>query len=231
MVERIPTGFSPLDEILGGGIDPETITEVYGEAGSGKSNLAMMLSRSVLQGGKKVVYIDTEGMSLDRFQQICGEDFDWMMEEMMIRHVYSLSEQEKAVERAMDIVEKSGKVGLIVVDSMTGLYRLDIGTDMEGGSMRSLTKQMINLLTLARKHEVAVLITNQVYTDRQRGEYRPIGGHVVNHYAKTIIRLDRLGDGRRRAVVMKHRSVQEGRFAEFRIVEDGFAGVNAAGRE
>ncbi len=225
MLEHIPTGFPPLDGILGGGLDSETITEVYGEAGSGKTNMAMMLTRSVVQGGKKAVYIDTEGISVERLRQICGKDFEWMIEEMMIRHVYTLAEQERAVERAVSAAE-TGKVGIIVVDSMTGLYRLDIGTDMESGSMRSLTKQMINLLNAARKNEIAVLITNQVYTDRQRGEYRPMGGHVVDHYAKTIIRLDKLRDGKRRAVILKHRSVPEGRYAEFRIVEDGFGPVD-----
>ncbi len=222
MVERISTGFRPLDEILGGGIDSETITEVYGEAGSGKTNLAMMLARSAISSGKKAVYIDTEGISIERLQQICGDDFDIMMEDMMIRHVYTLPEQDRAVEKAIEIA-KNGKVGLIVVDSMTGLYRLNLGTEEESGGMRSLTRQMIGLLTAARRYELAVFITNQVYTDRQRGEYRPIGGHVVDHYAKTIIRLDKLRDGRRRAVVTKHRSVREGGFTEFRIVEDGFS--------
>ncbi len=225
MLERIPTGFALLDDVLGGGMDPETITEVYGEAGSGKTNLAMLLTRSVLRGGKKVIYIDTEGISMERLEQVCGDDFEWMMQELIIRQVYSLPEQERAVSRAIEMVGKSDRIGLIVVDSMTGLYRLDLGTDMESGSMRSLTKQMIGLLTAARKHEIAVLITNQVYTDRQRGEYRPIGGHVVDHYAKTIIRLDRLRDGRRRAIVMKHRSVPEGAHTEFRIDGSGFAPV------
>ena len=218
------TGFGPLDALLGGGIETNTITEVYGEAGSGKTNLALMLTKSCALQGKKVFYVDTEGISIDRLKQMSGDDFQNVASEFMHTQCYSMKEQEKSVQGALKALE-SGKIGLIVVDSISGFYRLDLGTEEESGGVRSLTMQMIGLLTDARRHGVPVLITNQVYTDRERREYRPIGGHIVDHYAKTIIRLDKMSRGRRRAVLMKHRSRKEGDFVVFRIAEKGFEEV------
>ena len=221
---KLSTGFQPLDKLLGGGIESNTITEVYGEAGSGKTNMALLLTKTCALLGKKVIYIDTEGISLERLEQIAGNDFEKVMEEFRHAQPYSMKEQEKAVKQAVKVAE-SGKIGLIVVDSISGFYRLDLGTDEESSGVRSLTSQMIGLLTASRRYGVPVFITNQVYTDRERREYRPIGGHIVDHYAKTIIRLDRLHGGKRRAVLMKHRSKREGDYALFRIVERGFEEV------
>jgi DNA repair protein RadB len=186
--------------------------------------MALLLAKSCTLSGKKVIYIDTEGISIERLKQISGEDFSKVFEEFRHTQPYSMKEQERAVKQAIKIAE-SGKVGLIVVDSISGFYRLDLGTDEESSGVRSLTSQMIGLLTASRRYEVPVLITNQVYTDRERKEYRPIGGHIVDHYAKTIIRLERMGKGIRKATLMKHRSKKEGDSVLFRIVERGFERV------
>ena len=146
------------------------------------------------------------------------------MDELMHTQPYSMREQERAVKQAIKMAE-SGKIGLIVVDSITGFYRLDLGTDEESVGVRSLTSQMIGLLTVSRRYDVPVFITNQVYTDRERREYRPIGGHIVDHYAKSIIKLERMGKGIRRAVLMKHRSRPEGAHIRFKIGESGFEEV------
>ena len=74
--EKISTN-SPLDELLDGGIEKRTITQVYGPPGVGKTNICLNIAIGVAKRGKKVVYIDTEGgISVDRIRQISGEDFD-----------------------------------------------------------------------------------------------------------------------------------------------------------
>ncbi len=183
--------------------------------------MALLLTKSCALQGKKVIYIDTEGISIERLRQISGDDFDRVMGELRHTQPYSMKEQEKAVRQAIKIAE-SGKIGLIVVDSITGFYRLDLGTDEESSGVRSLTSQMIGLLTASRRYNIPVFITNQVYTDRERREYRPIGGHIVDHYAKTIIKLERMGKGTRKATLMKHRWKGEGDSVVFKIVENGF---------
>ena len=94
-----------MDSLLGGGIETDTITEVYGEAGSGKTNMAMLLTKSCALQGKKVIYIDTEGISIARLQQISGDDFERVMDELMHTQPYSMREQERAVKQAMKMAE------------------------------------------------------------------------------------------------------------------------------
>jgi RecA/RadA recombinase len=117
----------------------------------------------------------------------------------------------------------SAEIGLIVLDSATGLYRLVMGTEEETQSRTSLTYQMINLMTVSRKLEVPTVITSQVYTSFKKDKFEPLGGHTLSHYAKTIIFLEKLSPGARRATIVKHRSFPEGASVVFHITGDGIS--------
>ena len=71
--DRRTTGVAALDELLGGGLETRTITQIYGEPASGKSTLCMLAAVFCLREGHPVVYIDSEGFSIERFRQIAGE--------------------------------------------------------------------------------------------------------------------------------------------------------------
>ena len=74
-MDRLPINCKPLDNLLGGGIESSSITEVYGEAGSGKTNFCLQAARELALKGGKVAYIDSEGVSLERLEQLC-QDYD-----------------------------------------------------------------------------------------------------------------------------------------------------------
>ena len=80
---------------------------------------------------------------------------------------------------------------------------------------------MTRLLVLARKRLLPVIITTQVYTDSSKNTFEPIGGHAFLHTAKAIVRLERCEGARRRATLMKHRSLREGHSALFTIGPEG----------
>ncbi|MCK4756983.1 MAG: DNA repair and recombination protein RadB [Thermoplasmata archaeon] len=218
---KISTGCESIDELLGGGIEMGTITEVYGEAGTGKTNFCIQLARTVILSGKKVVYIDTEGLSQDRIRQICGDDSDLVMKNLLIFEPYAFDEQEKIVDKAVSLALKNEDIGLVILDSATLHYRIESGHDTERGERKSLTRQITAMLRLCRKRKIAVVLTSQVYTDVDVGIFKPLGGHVLHHNAKTIIRLDKMGQGLREMVLMKHRSLAEGKKVLFRLTECG----------
>jgi DNA repair protein RadB len=219
--ERLPLGCQAIDELLGGGIECGTITLLYGEGGSGKTNWCLQAARQVAAGGKKVIYIDTEGVSLERLCQMAGQRYKDIVSSILFFEPNTLDEQKDAVEKAQRIIEGETPVGLLVLDSATIYYRVLFGTDAENDGRTSLVTQMTRLLVLARKLDLPVLITTQVYTDSSKNSYEPIGGHAFLHTAKAIIKIEKCEGARRRATLMKHRSLREGKSVFFMIGPEG----------
>jgi len=83
----------------------------------------------------------------------------------------------------------------------------------------------VNLQIIARKRDIPILITSQVYS--AGNDVKPFGGRSMDHMAKTIIRLDKTkgkrtdGKEERIATIMKHRSQPEGRSKKFLITSSG----------
>lgn len=221
---RLSTGCAPIDELLGGGMETGTITQVYGPPASGKTNIALMAAVEVARTGRRVLYIDTEGLSLERLAQLVEghpavtEPGD-VTDRIVIRDVHDFEEQTEAIKEAADV---SPEVSLIIVDSATGFYRLERGNENEeGDALRTVTRQITHLLSVARKHDLAVLVTNQVFMDPEADRIRPLGGNTLGHWSGAVIRLDRFRGGNRRATLEKHRSRAAGDTAGFRITETG----------
>ena len=223
--DRLPLEISSLDSLLGGGLDLQSLTELFGEGGSGKTNLCAHLSCRVAFRGRWVIYIDTEGLSLDRLSQIArgmGTTAGQVLRRVLLTTPKSLEEQEAAVERACALVRRApDRFGLVILDSATLLYRLALGQDDEVVARQSVSSQVAVLLHTALETRVPVLFTNQVFRDSATQQLEPIGSSFLNHAAKTVIRLERLPEGWRKATLVKHRSLPEGGTARFRLTERG----------
>jgi len=218
---KVPSGCRAIDDLLGGGFEGGCISLLFGEAGSGKTNLCLQLARNVVRAGKKVIYIDTEGVSMERLEQICGEDFEVVAKNILFSEPYTFDEQEQLIEKAVKITESNPEVGLIVIDSATMHYRLTMRDETRRDELRDLTRQVAKLLRVSRKVGIPVIATSQVYTDFETGRYLPLGGHMLTHSAKTIVELSKSGPSARTARLVKHRSVEEGRTARFRLTAKG----------
>lgn len=247
--EPLSTQCPSLDALLEGGLERDAVTLVFGEGGSGKTNLALQASRSAAQAGKKVAFIDTEGVSAVRLQQVFGDDA--LVDHMLFYTPYDIQEQEQMVKRAT--LPKD--LGLVVVDSVNMHYRLHIdgGDDAEKQAARSLLGQLHHLTAFARKHRVPVLVTGQVYGGEDATQ--PFARRTMEHMVKAIVRFEKAMDpsgsprprsegeggkaprslqdgdralGLRVATVLKHRSIPEGRRARFRIGPHGLEGSDPA---
>jgi DNA repair protein RadB len=219
ILDRLPTGCLGLDRILGGGFESGIITQLYGEAGTGKTNIVIQLAVQAVSRGSRVVFIDTEGFSADRFSQIAGEGAKEIASKIMIFEPLSLEQQHTSIREVAKIAGK--ELGLVVLDSATSLYRVLLESDDNRQVRRVLSVQMGELLEISRRHRIPVVITNQVYTDIETGMLRPLGGTYLERMCKAIISLEKIGDGRRRAKIVKHRSQPEGETAEFTITSKG----------
>jgi DNA repair protein RadB len=215
-MKRLNIKCKPLDDMLGGGIENGSITEIYGEAGSGKTNFCLQTARECALNDKKIAYIDSEGVSLERLQQICSDyDFKKILSNILFFNPSSLEEQEKMIENAVKIKN----LGLIVFDTFNMFYRMTLEENEEGAN-RSLNRQITNLQLVARKNDVSVMMTGQVYSI-ENGDVKPFAGRNIEHIAKTIIKLEKIGVGRREATIIKHRSIPEGKKTSFSITSKG----------
>ena len=225
-VTGISTGCDALDSLLGGGLERGTITQVYGPPASGKTNVALSAAVEIAAAGDRALYIDTEGLSIDRFGQLAdARDADGLADRIVVSEAYDFDEQREAVADAGEFAEQ---VELIVLDSATGFYRLERTETEEGEALRAVARQLTSLLALARRHGLAVVATNQVYTDPESDRARPLGGHTLAHWTGVVLRLERFRGGNRRATLEKHRSLAAGDAATFRITESGLESADRA---
>jgi DNA repair protein RadB len=226
---RLTTGCAPLDDLLGGGLERGTVTQVYGPPAAGKTNLALSAAVRAAAAGGTVVYVDTEGVSTDRFgrlAEVAAADADVDASTLTARVVVSEAHDfEQQAEAVRDVEEFADRADLVVVDSATGFYRLERDDDDGGEALRRVARQVTHLLSLARKHDLAVLVTNQVFTDPDADRVRPLGGHTLEHWTGVVLRLDRFRGGNRRATLEKHGSLPAGETARFRITDRGLEAV------
>jgi len=226
---HVSTGCDALDDLLGGGVERGTVTQLYGAPAAGKTNVALSTAVEVASRGGTAVYVDTEGLSVERFDQLLSartDDPEAVAENIVVSEAHDFEEQAEAVRDVEDFAEQAD---LVVLDSATGFYRLERGEDDDAGdALRQVADQVTHLLSLARKHDLAAVVTNQVFTDVESDSdrVRPLGGHTLNHWTGVVLRLDRFRGGQRRATVEKHRSQPEGEQARFQVTDSGVEGVD-----
>ena len=229
LTNRIPTGSRILDAMLNGGYEKDVITTIYGPAGSGKTILCLLCSINVARTGKKIVYVDSEGgFSLERLKQVAShisQDYKKILDNTIFLRPTSFAEQKKSFETLKDIV--NDKIGLIVVDTIAMLYRLELGKSENIPDVnRELGKQISYLTEIARKKNIPILITNQIYTDfDDKDKVHIVGGDILKYGSKCLIELQITPNGNRRSILRKHRSIAEEKEIVFKIVEGGIIGT------
>ncbi|MFO8109303.1 MAG: DNA repair and recombination protein RadB [Thermoplasmata archaeon] len=225
---KLPTGCSPLDALLRGGVESGNITELYGGGGTGKTNLCLQLTRNAALKGKKVIYLDTEGISTERLKQMSRDKSDKVLQNTLFFRAHSFKEQTKRLEEIERLAFSTNiDIGLIVVDSMTIFYRTMINCDEKINATSMLGRQMVKLLRIARKNDVPIVITTQVYQDQSNGTEQPLGGHMLYHNSKTIIKIQKKGRKHvRQLSIVKHRSLPERESTLCRINDEGLVALD-----
>jgi DNA repair protein RadA len=243
-VLRLTTGSSMLDKLLGGGIESQSITEFYGEYGSGKSQICHQLCVNVQlpleQGGLggAALYIDTENtFRTERIFQMAnniGLEPVEAIKNIIFAEAYTSDHQIFLLENADKIIKENG-IRLIIVDSLTSHFRSEyLGREMLQERQQKLNKHMHMLIRLSRAFNAVAVVTNQVMSkpDVFFGEaIHPVGGHIVAHTSHTRVFLRKSARGPvriARLVSSPHLPEGEG---VFRVTERGIEDINENERE
>ncbi|MFZ0966193.1 MAG: DNA repair and recombination protein RadA [Candidatus Bathyarchaeia archaeon] len=238
-VLRLTSGSKPLDRMLDGGLETQTITEFYGEYGTGKSQLCHQLCVNVQlppeRGGLSgaALYVDTENtFRTERIVQMSrhlGLDPEQIAKNIIYAEAYTSDHQMFLLDNADEVI-KANNVKLIIVDSLTAHFRSEyIGREMLAPRQQKLNKHMHKLIRLARAFNAVAVVTNQVMAkpDVFFGDaVYPIGGHIVGHTSHTRIYLRRAAHGPVRiARLVSSPYLPEGEEI-FKVTENGIEDVS-----
>ncbi|MFC1486916.1 ATPase domain-containing protein [Thermoproteota archaeon] len=198
MQNLIPTGCISLDKVLGGGFPTKTVSLVYGEAETGKTSLAVQCAINYGRRGIKSLFIDTDGtFSYERLSQIAEYDYQKISPLMIIMRPTTFQDQSKAIDHLEKVISK--KFGLIVVDTITSLYRVELDNAEETyAANRELNRQIAVLTYIAKTCGVAVLIISQVRSVPfgKTVKMKPVATRVLNYWSNIILNMKQTGQTR-----------------------------------
>ena len=232
-ISRLTTGSEKLDGLLGGGIESRSMTEVYGEFRTGKTQIAHQLCVTVQlptdQGGLNgtALYIDSEGtFRPERLLQIAARyklDGSKVLKNVYYARAYNSDHQMVITDSSPKLIQENN-VKLVIVDSVMSHFRAEyIGRGTLSERQQKLNKFIHKLLQLAEAYNIAIFITNQVMDSP--GVFfgdptRPVGGHVLAHSSTYRIYLRKSKGTKRVARLIDSPCLPEGE-ALFEITETG----------
>ncbi|KAJ8600538.1 hypothetical protein CTAYLR_007914 [Chrysophaeum taylorii] len=233
----LTTGSNELNRLLDGGIETGSLTELYGEFRTGKTQLCHTLcvtSQLPLErgGGEgKAMYIDTEGTFRPARLMAIAERFDvdsaMVLENVVYARAHNSEQQTKLLKQACALMSED-KFALLVVDSATALYRTDYVGRGELSERQTHLAQFLRQLTrMSAEFGIAVVITNQVVANPdgmafQKDTLKPIGGNIIAHASHTRLQLKKGRGENRVCKIIDSPSLQEAE-ASFSI---GVAGID-----
>jgi len=202
---KITTGSQELDKLLEGGIETGSITEIFGEFRTGKTQichqLAVTCQLPIDQGGSegKCLYIDTEGtfrperlLAVAERYNLSGQD---VLDNVAFARAYNTDHQTQLLIQASAMMAES-RYALLIVDSATSLYRTDYSGRGELSARQMHLAQFLRaLLRLADQFGIAVVVTNQVVAQVDGASMftadpkKPIGGNIMAHASTTRLSL------------------------------------------
>jgi DNA repair protein RadA len=207
-VRRLSTMSKQVDELLGGGLETQTITEFYGEYGVGKSILCHQLAVNVQlpeeKGGLNgsALYIDTENTFrpewIVRMAKAMGLDPIETAKRIIYSEAFNSDHQVLVLDKADKVIQENN-VKLIIVDSLTAHFRSEyLGREMLAERQQKLNSHLHRLVRLSRAFNACAVVTNQVMSRPDQFfamAVEAVGGHIVSHSTHTRIFLRRTSSG------------------------------------
>jgi len=232
-VKKLTTSSSTFDELLGGGVETQSITEFYGQYGSGKTQFILQLAVNatlpIEQGGLggEVAIIDTENTfrpeRIISMSKALDLDPDEVLSKIHVGRAYNSHQQMLMVKKVTKLA-KERPIKVLAVDSLTGAFRAEyIGRGTLADRQGKINAHMTELASFGDLNNAAVVVTNQVSSNPAAffgDPTKPIGGNIVGHTSKFRIYLRRGKAGKRvcRLVDSPHLPENE---ALVSITEDG----------
>lgn len=227
-VDVISTGCASLDEALGvGGVPRGRIVEIFGPESAGKSTLSLHIAAEAQKQGLIVAYIDAEHAFDPTYATKLGINLDDM-----------LISQPESGDQALELTEnltRTGKIGLIIIDSVAALVpaaelNAEMGDAVVGLMARLMSQAMRKLVGVTSNTNTCIIFINQLRHKIGVMWGSPevtTGGQALKFYASIrmdIRRVGQLKDGdkiygnRTKVKVIKNKLATPYKEAEFDLL-------------
>lgn len=194
-MEKISTGTKALDKFFLGGVECGATTEIYAEFGCGKTQFCHTMCVRVQlpkeQGGlnARAIWINTEGtfepIRIEAISESLKLDPNEVLKNITVADALNSVDQYKILLEIEKKLVEDNSYKLIIVDSATGLFRQDFsGRGMLSERQKYLDRFLTLCNNMAKLHKVAVVWTNQVYTNPMTFFGDPtvaVGGTIIAH--------------------------------------------------
>ena len=232
-IKRIPTGSKNFDDLIGGGVETQAITECFGKFSSGKTQVGFQLAVNAQKAlssndiPARVLFIDSEStFRPERIIQIAeaqGLDPQEVLKNILVAKAENSDHQLILVEKAGNVIEKEN-IKLIIVDSLTSHFRADYaGRGALSERQQKLNKHIHTLQRYADKYNIAIYVTNQVMDNPGilfGDPTTPIGGHILAHAATYRLYLRKSKEEKRIARLVDSPNMPEGETV-FKVTKGG----------
>lgn len=191
------TGCEALDKLLGGGFPADGVSLVYGEAETGKTSLAIQCAVNCGRRGHKSLFIDSDGtFSSKRMSQIADYDYDEISSSIILMKPTTFQEQMKVIDGLEEYI--TSKFGLIIVDTITSLYRVELEGPKETFTLnRELNRQVALLAQIVKTHKIPALINSQVRSVLGKQiRIEPVATRVLKFWSDVVLNLELTGQTR-----------------------------------
>ena len=178
------------------------ITSIWGDFGVGKTTLSLQTANSYALNKKKVLYIYTKpNLPFKKISAVFENNLEDVLECILFIHVTNFDDIFNFIFNLEfvvlnDLKTKNGTFNLIIIDSITDLYRLELNREKKGKNVilnYSLNQMLANLVNLKQKYEVGVLVVNEISRRTQEGQTYEVesGGNVMQYWVTNSIKIER----------------------------------------
>ncbi|MEM2094813.1 MAG: ATPase domain-containing protein [Candidatus Bathyarchaeia archaeon] len=217
-----------LERILHHNLQGE-LTLVYGESGSGKTAIALDAAISKAREGRTTIFVDADfHVSAERIRQMSGVDLQKILPLVYFVRPNSFRDLTRLLQSLGNYVNP--KMGVIIVDTVTSLYRVELTSSNVFRLNRELSLQLAYLADLALTYNLMVILTSQVKSSLAENgvkRFEPVGNRVLRYWSRNIVKILPARHTQVRELLVEKGSEQSvvGRMFCLRLTEEGLVEV------
>jgi len=216
---------------MNGGLHTGPFTHVYGEAAAGKTTLALQFVDAAYRLNYGTIYINSETASpVERLEQITGQTFGELESMVKVLVPKGFSEQGALIDDLDLYIREDTK--LVIIDTLTKFYRLELEDKATNFSNhRELNRQAGILKGLGRRHDLAVVVLNQVRARMEEaGDFEPVAKNILDYWSDYSFKM-RVGKDQGSRAIQRIRPEGEPSDCRLYLTDRGFVMVKPDEKE